>query len=120
VTPRARTLASAFAFALVPVTAHAQTTTFAVERSVTAGAPGDGVAVWRPDVADQVRDLERGPEPSAEALRTVLGTWIEQSAAHRGPMVGRMRDFRGRLEASSPQGAAAPAPGAEDEGSEPR
>jgi len=55
VIPRARALAVAFACALAPVTAHAQTTTFAVDRLVMAGAPGDGVAIWRPDVADQTR-----------------------------------------------------------------
>ena len=45
----------AFACALAPATAHAQTTTFAVDRLAMAGAPGDGIAVWRPDMADQTR-----------------------------------------------------------------
>jgi OOP family OmpA-OmpF porin len=38
-----------------PRTARAQTTTFAVDRLVMAGAPGDGIAVWRPDVSDKTR-----------------------------------------------------------------
>jgi hypothetical protein len=44
-----------FACALAPVTARAQTPTFAVDRLVMAGAPSDGIAVWRPDLADQTR-----------------------------------------------------------------
>jgi len=41
--------------ALAPVTARAQTPTFAVDRLVMAGAPGDGIAIWRPDMAAPTR-----------------------------------------------------------------
>jgi hypothetical protein len=68
--------------------------------------------------AAEVEELERWPEPSVEALLTVLGFWIERGAAWRGPMAGRLRAFRARLEASSPP-AAAPAPGGEDGAGEP-
>ena len=41
---------------LVPAAARAQSpTTFAVDRLVMAGAPGDGFAVWRPNVAEETR-----------------------------------------------------------------
>ncbi len=44
------------AIALCSSTANAQTTTtFSVDRLVMAGAPGDGFAVWRPDLADKTR-----------------------------------------------------------------
>ena len=40
----------------LPATARAQpTTTFTVDRLVMAGAPGDGFAVWRPDMAEKTR-----------------------------------------------------------------
>ena len=40
----------------LPATARAQsTTTFAVDRLVMAGAPGDGFAAWRPNVAKETR-----------------------------------------------------------------
>jgi outer membrane protein OmpA-like peptidoglycan-associated protein len=52
--------AAAAACALVPLslaaaTARAQTTTFAVDRLVMAGAPGDGIAVWRPEMSAETR-----------------------------------------------------------------
>jgi outer membrane protein OmpA-like peptidoglycan-associated protein len=47
------TLATAAVLALAPA-ASAQTT-FAVDRLIIAGAPGDGIAVWRPDVAEKTR-----------------------------------------------------------------
>jgi outer membrane protein OmpA-like peptidoglycan-associated protein len=43
------------AAALAPTPARAQTATFAVDRLTMAGAPGDGIAVWRPDVAEKTR-----------------------------------------------------------------
>src|SRR5277367_6435139 len=52
---KALAAAAAFACALAPVTARAQATTFAVDRLTMAGAPGDGIAIWRPDMADQTR-----------------------------------------------------------------
>ena len=39
-----------------------------------------------------------GHEPTAEALRAVLMTWITRGAAWGGPIVGWMRDLRDRLE----------------------
>ena len=48
-------LAVAVAFAFGVPSARAQTTTFAVDRLTMAGAPDDGVAVWRPDMADRTR-----------------------------------------------------------------
>jgi OOP family OmpA-OmpF porin len=47
-------LATAAALALAPA-ASAQTPTFAVNRLIIAGAPDDGIAVWRPDVAAKPR-----------------------------------------------------------------
>jgi OmpA-OmpF porin, OOP family len=54
---RRRACAAACALALVGLapSARAQTTTFAVDRLVMAGAPGDGIAVWRPDLSDKTR-----------------------------------------------------------------
>src|SRR5262245_53355008 len=44
------------ALLLVAAPARAQTTTtFTVDRLVMAGAPGDGFAIWRPDVAEKTR-----------------------------------------------------------------
>ena len=40
---------------LVAPQAGAQPTTFAVDRLDMAGAPGDGIGVWRPDMADKTR-----------------------------------------------------------------
>ncbi len=40
---------------LVPALAGAQTATFTVDRLVMAGAPDDGIGVWRPDVARETR-----------------------------------------------------------------
>ena len=47
--------AVALAIALAPSPARAQSTTFAVDRLWMAGAPGDGIAVWRPDVSEKTR-----------------------------------------------------------------
>ena len=54
---RTKGLAAALAlsFALTSQGARAQTATFAVDRLNMAGAPGDGIAVWRPDMGDQTR-----------------------------------------------------------------
>jgi OmpA-OmpF porin, OOP family len=41
--------------ALASSPAQAQTQTFAVDRLPMAGAPGDGIAVWRPHMSDQTR-----------------------------------------------------------------
>jgi len=45
---------AASCFLLAPAVARAQTT-FAVDRLPIAGAPGDGFAVWRPDMSDKTR-----------------------------------------------------------------
>ena len=45
-------LAALAVLALASPPAHAQTPTFAVDRLPMAGAPGDGIAVWRPDMSD--------------------------------------------------------------------
>ena len=54
-----RALSSALCAAagfLLPSAARAQsTTTFTVDRLVMAGAPGDGFAVWRPDMSEKTR-----------------------------------------------------------------
>ena len=52
--------AAVAACALLPLSlaaaaARAQTTTFAVDRLVMAGAPGDGIAVWRPEMSTETR-----------------------------------------------------------------
>ena len=59
---RMEALAFAFAFAFtcalaLTLPAQAQTTSpnFAVDRLNMAGAPGDGIGVWRPDMADNTR-----------------------------------------------------------------
>src|SRR5580698_213488 len=51
--------------------AQAQTQTFAVDRLPMAGAPGDGIAVWRPDMSDQTRFYgQLGLGLSVDPLRT--------------------------------------------------
>jgi outer membrane protein OmpA-like peptidoglycan-associated protein len=52
---RALACAASLALALAPATASSQTPTFAVDRLVMAGAPGDGIGIWRPDLADRTR-----------------------------------------------------------------
>jgi OmpA-OmpF porin, OOP family len=54
---RARRTAAALALtlALAPSLARAQSATFTVDRLWMAGAPGDGIAVWRPDVSEKTR-----------------------------------------------------------------
>lgn len=56
-THRTRSLACAAALAvtLAPAAARAQTRTFTVDRLPMAGAPSDGIAVWRPEMADKTR-----------------------------------------------------------------
>ena len=49
--------------------------------------------------AEELRELEDGPEPSSDELRTVLGVWIQRGAAWGGPILGWMRDLRDRLDA---------------------
>jgi outer membrane protein OmpA-like peptidoglycan-associated protein len=50
--------------------ARAQTATFAVDRLVMAGAPGDGIAVWRPEVSKETRLFgQLGVGVAANALR---------------------------------------------------
>lgn len=48
-------LLAASSIGLVATAARAQTTTFTVDRLVMAGAPDDGIGVWRPDVAKETR-----------------------------------------------------------------
>ena len=48
---------------------------------------------------EELRELEDGPEPSSDELRTVLGVWIQRGAAWGGPILGWMRDLRDRLDA---------------------
>ncbi len=48
----ARLLAALVALVCASPIARAQTPTFAVDRLPMAGAPGDGIAVWRPDMPD--------------------------------------------------------------------
>src|SRR5262245_32088018 len=48
-------LSVAAALGLAPAVAGAQTATFAVDRLIMAGAPGDGIAVWRPEVSEKTR-----------------------------------------------------------------
>jgi OOP family OmpA-OmpF porin len=52
---RALPTLAASSIGLVPALAGAQTTTFNVDRLVMAGAPDDGIGVWRPDVARDTR-----------------------------------------------------------------
>src|SRR5580704_6997668 len=57
--------------ALASRPARAQTPTFAVDRLPMAGAPGDGIAVWRPDMSDQTRFYAQvGLGLSVNPLRT--------------------------------------------------
>jgi outer membrane protein OmpA-like peptidoglycan-associated protein len=64
-------LAFALAAAAVASEARAQTQTFAVDRLMMAGAPGDGIAVWRPDVAEKTRFFgQLGLGITANPLRT--------------------------------------------------
>jgi hypothetical protein len=53
--------------------------------------------------ANDIGELEHGPEPSVETLRTVLGTWIKRAAGWGGPIVGWMQDLRDRLEPPTAQ-----------------
>ena len=48
-------LLAASSIGLVATAARAQTSTFTVDRLVMAGAPDDGIGVWRPDVAKDTR-----------------------------------------------------------------
>jgi hypothetical protein len=48
------------------------------------------------EVDEVAADL--GTEPTAEALRAVLQTWSFRLASSGGPILGRLRDFRERLE----------------------
>ncbi len=48
-------LLAASSIGLVPALARAQTSTFTVDRLVMAGAPDDGIGVWRPEVARDTR-----------------------------------------------------------------
>ncbi len=41
--------------ALTPAVASAQATTFYLDRLFMAGAPGDGIGIWRPEVSDKTR-----------------------------------------------------------------
>lgn len=43
------------ALALAPAVAAAQASTFYLDRLYMAGAPGDGIGIWRPEVSDKVR-----------------------------------------------------------------
>jgi outer membrane protein OmpA-like peptidoglycan-associated protein len=46
---------SSFGALLVPSFAHAQDTTFSLDRLRLGGAPDDGVGVWRPEIAEKPR-----------------------------------------------------------------
>ena len=46
---------AALAHSLSPALASAQTATFTADRLNMAGAPGDGIAVWRPEVSEKTR-----------------------------------------------------------------
>ena len=48
-------LVAAALLGLAPGEARAQTRTFSVDRLLMAGAPDDGIAVWRPDVGRDTR-----------------------------------------------------------------
>lgn len=48
-------LLAASSVGLVPAIARAQSSTFTVDRLVMAGAPDDGIGVWRPDVGRDTR-----------------------------------------------------------------
>ncbi|MEO5729300.1 MAG: cell envelope biogenesis protein OmpA, partial [Byssovorax sp.] len=48
-------LLAASSVGLVPAMVRAQTRTFTVDRLVIAGAPDDGIGVWRPDVGRDTR-----------------------------------------------------------------
>ncbi|APR86992.1 Outer membrane protein A precursor [Minicystis rosea] len=48
-------VAALVAFAAAPSSARAQTATFAVDRLTMAGAPGDGITVWRPEMSEKTR-----------------------------------------------------------------
>lgn len=48
-------LVAASSIGLVPALARAQTSTFTADRLVMAGAPDDGIGVWRPEVARDTR-----------------------------------------------------------------
>ena len=52
---RALSLAFAGAALLAPGLASAQIRTFYLDRLAIAGAPDDGVALWRPEMADKTR-----------------------------------------------------------------
>jgi OOP family OmpA-OmpF porin len=69
---RRATMALVAVLVLVPSAARAQsTTTFSVDRLVMAGAPGDGFAVWRPDMAEKTRFFgQLGLGLSVNPLRT--------------------------------------------------
>jgi hypothetical protein len=60
--------------------------------------------------ADEVEEIQRAPEPSAEELRTVLGSWIMRGAAWGGPILGWMRDLHARLEAAPGEEEGGPTP----------
>ena len=47
--------AAAALIALLPNVAAAQETTFSLDRLFMAGAPGDGIGIWRPEVSDKTR-----------------------------------------------------------------
>lgn len=48
-------LAAASTLGLCPALARAQTSTFTVDRLVMAGAPDDGIGIWRPEVGHDTR-----------------------------------------------------------------
>jgi OmpA-OmpF porin, OOP family len=48
-------LLAASSIGIVPARAKAQTATFTVDRLVMAGAPDDGIGIWRPEVARDTR-----------------------------------------------------------------
>ncbi len=75
-------VAALVSLALASPRAQAQTPTFALDRLPMAGAPGDGIAVWRPDMSDQTRFYgQLGLGVSVNPLRTDNYVHNEHNAA---------------------------------------
>lgn len=87
--------ALAFVTALTPA-ARAQTPTFAVDRLVMAGAPDDGVAIWRPDMANKTRFFEQvGLGLSINPLRAsnIADNLIVQRTLPGNPLTRQVIDY---------------------------
>jgi OmpA-OmpF porin, OOP family len=76
--------------------AGAQTPTFAVDRLVMAGAPDDGVAIWRPDMANKTRFFEQvGLGLSVNPLRAsnIADNLIIQRTLPGNPITRQVIDY---------------------------